>query len=405
MAAPWDRRNTRPILATHNSYHGQTTTFQPPLSEHPGHPRPPKPSISEHHGRATPFGPPLEETNLVPVPYYEAYTIRPDDLTSSEERWLLPPKKSIPATQEDLHAEVIRQRQSGRTACRELEDCHGPKRQYIDRFITERNATTSLGHFEVAQLRLERVPRDSGKASNRNNGRNYHARDYKQKETTKPRQKTVYMHIILQFMKNPNRLLAEVPPVNFAPRSSIDGNSHCSGRQHTSEEQILIPPMSSNDQPSALPGISRRPLLARGCSYNTGNEPVIPPPGRYISRGTQTTFQARIWPHSDWCSADNTDDATLEGAPEEDAWTTTTSVEEETLRDSHSRDDEVVPMGNSAPAYEFANELTEKESRGSDEYEKPPWFQNLQPGLLAYWTSRLMSAISRMTGKCRPRTR
>ena len=319
----------------------------------------------------------------MPLADYEGYTVRPDDLASSEERWSFPPTKSIPATQEDLHTEVIRQRQSGRTACRELEDCHGPKRQYIDRLISERNASTSLGHFEVAQLRLERIPRDSGKSSNRNSGRNYHARDYKQKDSIKPRQKTIYMHIILQFMKNPNRSLADIPPDNFAPRNPNVGNSHLRGRQHTSEEDKFTPSMSSNDQPPLIPGTSQRPILARGYPYTTGNEQVVPTPSSlYNSRGTQTTFPAHIRPHSDCCSGDNTDDATFGGASAEDTWTTTTHIEEELPRNSTSSVDEVVSMGDSAATHDSTNESTENESGGIDEYEKPPWFHNLQPGLL-----------------------
>lgn len=382
MAAHWDRRDTRPIFSTHNSYHGQTNTVQPPLPEHLGHTRLPNPPVSEHHNRATSFAPPLAENNTVPLAYYEGYTVRPDDLASSEERWSIPPRKSIPATQEDLHTEVIRQRQSGRTACRELEDCHGPKRQYIDRLISERNASTSLGHFEVAQLRLERILRDSGKTSNRNSGRNYHARDYKQKDSTKPRQKTVYMHIILQFMKNPNKSLVDIPPDNFAPRNPNVGNSHLSGRQHASEEDVFTPSMSSDDQPSLIPRTSQRPILARGYPYTTGNEVVSPPSSLYISRGTQTTFPAHVRPDSDCCSGNDTDDATSGGASAEDTWTTTTHIEEELPRHSTSSVNEVVSMGDPAAAHESTNDSTEKESGGVDEYEKPPWFHNLQPGML-----------------------
>ena len=382
MAAHWDR-DTRPILSSHNSYHGQTTTFQPPLPEHLGHERLPDPPILEHHDRATLFGPPFAENNIVPFAYYEGYTIRPDDLASSEKRWLLPPKKSIPATQEDLHTEVIRQRQSGRTACRELEDCHGPKRQYIDRLISERNASTALGHFEVAQLRLERIPRDSGKASNRNSGRNHQTRDYKQKDSTKPRQKTIYMHIILQFMKNPNRGLAYIPPDNTAPRKPNVGNSHLSGAQHTSEEDIFIPLGSSNDQPTLMPGTCQRPILARGHPYTIGNEQFLSSSSsRYISRGTQTTFSGHTRPHNDCCSDDHSDDAMPCEDSAKDPWTTTTNVEEELPSNSPLSNDEVVSMGDSAAAHESANDSTGGESSGIDEYEKPPWFHNLQPGLL-----------------------
>ncbi len=346
------------------------------------------PPLSEHHGHATPFSPPFVENSISPVPYYEGYTIRPDDFASSEDRWSLPPKKSIPATQEDLHTEVIRQRQSGRTACRELEDCHGPKRQYIDRLIKERNASNLLGHFEVAQLRLERIPKDSGKSSNRSGGRNYHAREYKQKDSTKPRQKTVYMHIILQFIKDPKRRLARTPQDGLAPCSPNVGNSHRSATRATPyalNEDNLIPLTSSDKQFPVLLETSHRPLLARGYPYTTGNEQASPPPSsRYISQSTQTTFRVHASTHSEYCSGENTDDATIGNAPLEDTWTTTTSsVEEEMPRNSPSSDDEAVPVNdNSAAAHEMANESTEEESRGIDEYERPSWFQNLQPGLL-----------------------
>lgn len=383
MALPWDRRHPRPILSSHNSYHGQPAIFQPPLSEHLGNTRLPDVPNSELHNHAIPVGPPLAKTSMVPVAYYEAYTIKPDDIASSEKRWSLPPKKWIPATQEDLHTEVIRQRQSGRTACRELEDCHGPKRQYIDRLIMERNASTSRGHFEVAQLRLERIPRDSGKASNRNSGRNYHTHDYKQQDSTKTKLKTVYMHIILQFMKNPSRSLAEIPPDNYAPRNPNVGKSHRSERHDTSEEDIVRAPVSSIDQPSLLREIRQRPMLARGYPYLTENEPADPPSAsRYISRATQTTFPAHTKPHSDWCNSHNTDDATPGGAFREDTWATNTKVEEGTPRYSSSSDDEVVSTGDSAAGRESENGSTGKETRGTVEYEKPPWFQNLQPGLL-----------------------
>ena len=374
MAAYWDRQNTSPILSTHNSCHDQKTTFQPPLPEHLDHMRPLNASGSEDHGFATPFGPLIQENNIVPISYYEGYTIRPDDSASSEDRWEAPPKKSIPATQEDLHAEVVRQRQTGRTACRELEDCHGPKRQYIDRLIRERNASTLLGYFEVALLRLERIPKDSGKASNRNSGHTYQARDYGQNDSTKPRQKTVYMHIILRYTKDPNKSLDERLPDDFALRNQ---NVDSSRRRHSSDGDVFVPPTFS-DECSMLPVTSQRPILAREYPYTTGIERVVSPlSSRYISRGTQTTFPAHARPYSDGYCGENTDDETLRGDTVEDTWSTTTKTEEHIPRNSTSDDDELASMRDSAVAYDFVDG-----SRGTDEYEKPPWFRNLQPGLL-----------------------
>ena len=322
----------------------------------------------------------------MPVPYYEAYTIRPDDLASSKDRWSLPPKKSIPATQVDLHTEVFRQRQSGRTACRELEDCHGPKRQYIDRLIRERNASTTSGHFEVAQLRLERIPKDFGKAADRSSGRNYHARDYKQKDSTRPRQRTVYMHVILQFIGSPNRSPVKIQPEILALRNPNVSYSHRSATPHTPD--VLILPRASEEMSPVLPEASHQATLARAHAYTMGRElEVSPASSRYISRGTQTQpiLSAHTRPHSDWCSDENTnDDATLGNDPVEDTWTTTSNVEDEMPRKSPSSDDDVVSMGDSASAHESANESTVEESRGIDEYEKPSWFQNLQPGLLLF---------------------
>ena len=374
MAAHWDTRSSRSIFSGHNGYHGQMTTSQPPFPEHLGNPRPSVPPVPEHHSPTAPFSPPFAENNNAPAPYYEGYTIRPDDLASSEDRWSLPPKKSIPATQEDLHTEVIRQRQSGRTACRELEDCHGPKRQYIDRLIRERNAVSSSGYFEVAQLRLERIPKDSGKASNRNGGRNYHARDYKQKDLTRPRQRTVYMHIILQFIKNPNSGLAGTPQDKFALRSPIVSNSHPSARHNSPDEDTITPLIPSDDQSPVLPEASRRPVLARGCAYATGRKQVLAlPSSRYISRGTQTTLPSHTRPPSDWCSDDDTDDARR---------TTAGNADEGMPKNSPSIGDELSSMSNTTTARELASEPTEEESSDIDEYEKPVWFQNLQPGLL-----------------------
>lgn len=388
MAAYCDRQNDPFLLSTHNSSHDPTTAFQPRLPEQLDQITFPNPPFSEHHGRATPLGPLFPENNVVHVPYYEGYTMRPDDLASSDDRWSLPPRKSIPATQEDLHAEVIRQRQSGRTACRELEDCHGPKRHYIDRLIKERNASTSLGYFEVAQLRLERIPRDSGKASNRYSGRNYQARDHKQKDSAKIRQQTVYMHIILRFMKI-SKNLDEVRPDNFALGNSNVSNVHRRGSQPTSEEDAVMPFGFSNGEPSVLPEPSQRPVLARGFPYTTGIERVVQPPSsRYVSRGTQTAFPADTGPYSDRCSGDYPDDATLEGAIAEDAWTATTNTEEEMLGNPPSSTDEVASMGYSAAAREPVEGSTKKASGAMDEYEKPSWFQNLQPGLLLLHHSR-----------------
>lgn len=369
MALHWDTRNSQPHSSTLNGYHGRTTTFEPPSTE--------------HHSPTTPFSPPFAENSNAPAPYYEGYTISPDDLASSEERWSFPPKKSIPATQEDLHTEVIRQRHSGRTACRELEDCHGPKRQYIDRLIRERNASTSSGHFEVAQLRLERIPKDSGKASNRNSGRNYHARDYKQRDLTRPRQKTVYMHIILQFIKNPNKGLAGRPQERFALRSPNVSTSDPSVRHNSPDEDIFIPTVSSDDQSSLSPEASHRPVLARGCAYATGRDRVMPlPSNRYISRGTQTTLPAHTRPHRDWCSEEKSDDARLGDAPMEDTCTTVINGDEEIPKNPPSIGDDVVIIADTAAAHEIVSESTKEESRDIDEYEKPAWFQNLQPGLL-----------------------
>ena len=76
-------------------------------------------------------------------------------------------------------------------------------------------------------------------------------------------------------------------------------------------------------------------------------------------------------------------DATLGNAPFEDNWNTVaSSVEEETPRLSPSSDDEVISIGDSAAAHELPDKSTEEDSKDIDEYEKPPWFHNLQPGLL-----------------------
>lgn len=376
MAVPWDRRHPRPILSNHNSYQGQTAIFQPPLSEHLANMRLPNLPNSEHHNNVKPVGPPLAKASIVPVPYYEGYTIKPDDIASSEKRWSFPPKMSIPVAQEDLHTEVIRHRQSGRTACRELEDCHGPKRQYIDRLIMERNASTSEGHFEVAQLRLERIPRDSGKASNRSGGRNYHTHDYKQKDSTKPKLKTVYMHIILQFVKDPSRSRTEIAPDKNAPCNPNVGKIHSNERQDSSED-FFTAPISSIDQPSLLHGPNQRPIHKH--SYITEKEQIISPSSsRYISRGTQTTSLEHTKPNTD----ENTEDAPPGGASGEDNRATNANVEDEMPRCSPSSDDEIVSTSDSPATRESENETTGKEAKGTDEYEKPPWFQNLQPGLL-----------------------
>ena len=379
MAVPWDRRHPRPVLSNHSSYQGQTAIFQPPLSEHLANMRLTSLPNSEHPNNVKPLGPPLAKASTVPVPYYEGYTVKPDDIASSERRWSCPLRMSIPVAQEDLHTEVIRERQSGRTACRELEDCHGPKRQYIDRLIMERNASTSLGHFEVAQLRLERIPRESGKSSNRSGGRNYHGHDYKQKESTKSKLKTVYMHIILQFMKDPNpsRGIAEIAPDNSAPCNPNVGKIQSSERQDSSEEDLFTAPISPIDQSSLLHGPNQRPI--HKYSYITEKEQIITPSSsRYTSRGTQTISTEHTKPNTD----ENTDDLPPGGASSEDNRATNTNVEEEMPRCSPASDDEIVSTSDSPATRESEIESTGKEAEGVDEYEKPPWFQNLQPGLL-----------------------
>ena len=384
MAVHSECRNIRPSLSHHKGYHGSKTILQPPLLEHLSPPSILNPSIPKDHDPATPFGPPNKHTNTVSMPHYEAYTIRPDDLVSSEERWSSPPMKSIPATQEDLHTEVISQRQSGRTACRELEDCHGPKRQYIDRLIRERNTCTSLGHFEVAQLRLERIPRESVKASNRNSGRSYHARDYKHRDPTKPRQRTVYMHIILQYMENHNR--SPVPPASGNPtrcNASVQ-NSYRSGRQHTPEEDSLISPIHPDNQPFLLPVpvTVQRPGLAGGYPYTAKNEQIPPLSSSfYISRGTQTSSPEHTGFYSDCCSGNNNDNSTPGITPGGSIGATITDVEHEIPNSSHSSGDEIASMGNFAAVPECVDEFAEKELMSANGYEKPPWFQNLQPGL------------------------
>ena len=380
MAVHSEPRNIRPSLSHYNSYHGPKTTLQPPLSEHLSPTSILHPSFSKDHDPAT-----NTHMNTVPVPHYEAYTIRPHDLVSSEERWSSPPMKPIPATQEDLHTEVIRQRQSGRTACRELEDCHGPKRQYIDRLIRERNTCTSVGHFEVAQLRLERIPRDSVKVSDRNNSRNYHARDYKHRDPTKPRQKTVYMHIILQFMENPNRSLVPQASGNRARFNASVDNSYRSGRQHTLEGDFLSSPIHPDNQSSVLPVIVQRPALAGGYRCPARNEQNSPlSSSLYISRGTQTSSPEYTGLHSDCYSGDDNDISTPGIIPAGRIGATVNDVEQELPNSSHSSGDEIASTRNSAAAPEFVDELAEKESRSANGYEKPPWFQNLQPGLFLF---------------------
>ena len=385
MAAHWDNRNFRPIPSNHKGYRNQRTAFQHPFPEHLDNTRSSVPPISEHHGPATSFGSPFAVNNALPIPYYEGYTIRPDDLASSEDRWSIPPRKSIPATQEDLHTEVIRQRQSGRTACRELEDCHGPKRQYIDRLINERSASTSLGHFEVAQLRLERIPKDSGKTSNRSSGRSSHTRDNKQKELAKPRQQTVYMHIILQFIRDSSRAITSIPQEILAPRNPTFGNSHPSARHYSTDEDTITTPMSSDDQFPVYPEASHRPTLARGRTYAAGNEQFRSlPSSHYITRGTQTTLPANSGLRRDWCSEKSEDDPTQGDASAENTRTTTDNVNEGMPQNSPSSDDEAISVCGSVASHGSAIESTEEESRSVGEYERPPWFQNLQPGLLLH---------------------
>ena len=399
MAAHWDNRTSRPIPSNHNRYHSQSTAFQHPFPEHLDNTRSSVPPIPEHHGPATSFRSPFAVNIALPIPYYEGYTIRPDDLASSEDRWSIPPRKSIPATQEDLHTEVIRQRQSGRTACRELEDCHGPKRQYIDRLIKERSASTSLGHFEVAQLRLERIPKDSGKASNRSSGRSSHTRDNKQKDLAKPRQKTVYMHIILQFIKDSSRGITGIPQENLAPRNLNVGNSHPSARFYSTDEDTITTPMSSDDQSPVFPEASHRPTLARGRTYAAGNEQSRSlSSSRYITRGTQTTLPAKSRPCRDWCSEKIEDDATQGDASAEDTRTTTNNVDEVISQNSPSSDDEAISVCDSVVSDGSAIESTEEESRKVGEYEKPPWFQNLQPGLLLHQSLKRYFVLTKADG-------
>ena len=399
MAAHWDNRNSRPIPSNHQDYRSQRSAFQHPFPEHLDNTRPSVIPVPEHHGPATSFRSPFAMNLALPIPYYEGYTIRPDDLASSEDRWSFPPRKSIPATQEDLHTEVIRQRQSGRTACRELEDCHGPKRQYIDKLVKERSATTSLGHFEVAQLRLERIPKDSGKASNRSSGRSSHTRDNKQKDLAKPRQKTVYMHIILQFIRDSSGGITGIPQGTLAPCNPNVGNSHPSARSYSTDEDTITTPMSSDDQSLVFPEASHRPTLTRGRTYAAGNEQFRSLPSvHYITRGTQTTLPANSKPCRDWCSEEIEDDATQGDASAEDTRTTTNNVDEEMPQRSPSSDDEAISVCESVASHGSAIESTEEESRSVDEYEKPPWFQNLQPGLLLHQTLKPNFVLIRADG-------
>ena len=387
MAAHRDNLNPCPIPSSHNGYRSQRTVFQHPFPEHLDNTRPSVPPVPEHHGPATSFRPPFAVNIALSIPYYEGYTIKPDDSASNEDRWSIPPIKSIPATQEDLHTEVIRHRQSGRTACRELEDCHGYKRQFIDKFIKERSASTSLGHFEVAQLRLERIPKDSGKASNRSTGRNSHTRDKKQKDLTKPRQKTVYMHIILQLIRDPSRGVTSIPQETLAPRNPNVGNSHSSARLYSTDGDTITTPMSSDDQSPVAPEASRRPALARGCTYATGSEHSRSLPStHYITRSTQTTLPVNSRPRKDCSNEENEDDATQVETSAEDIGTTTKNLNEGMPQNSPSSDDEVISVCDSMVSHGSAIEFTEEESKSVGEYEKPPWFQNLQPGLLLHQT-------------------
>ena len=384
MAAHWDNKNSRSVPSGGNDYHSEMATFQPASTKPPSRRTPPISSFPEYYGLATPFSSPVVGNQGMSASYYEGYTIRPNDLAYREGRWSLPHTKPIPATQEDLHTEVIRQRQSDRTACRELEDCHGRKRQYIDRLIWERNASTSLGHFEVAQLRVERIPQDSGKTFDRNGSRVYHARDYKPKDLTKPRQKTLYMHIILQFMKHPNKSSAD-PSSNDPARSNLDvSNIHDSNKTRVVDEDTPLSSVSSDDRSRVSSGTNRRPLLARRHPYRIGDEQKGPSVSTsYISQGTQTTPPIHTGPHCNCCNGGLIDDMTFGNVPSEDTLSGTTINEEhESSGNSPSADDEVVFIDDTRVAHEFTNEPTEEESMSSNEYEKPPWFHNLRPGLL-----------------------
>ena len=384
MTSHWDDPNSRPLSSNHKNYRSQRAALQHSFPEHLDNTRPSVPPIPDYHGPATPFRSPFAVNMALPIPFYEGYTIRPNDLASSEDRWSIPPTKSIPATQEDLHTEVIRQRQSDRTACRELEDCHGPKRQYIDRLIKERTASTSLGHFEVAQLRLERIPKDSGKAFNRSSGRSSHTRDNKQKDLAKPRQKTVYMHIILQFVRDSSRVITGIPQETMAPRNPNVGNSHPSARLYSTDQDNNTTPVSSDDQSPVFTQASHRPTLARGRTYAAGHDQFRSlPSSHYITRGTQTTLPAKTRPRKDWSSEEIEDDATQGDVSAEDT-RATNNFNEGMLQKLPSSDDEAISVCSSTPSHGPAFKSTAEESRSVGEYEKPPWFQNLQPGLLLH---------------------
>lgn len=280
---------------------------------------------------------------------YEVYRITPVGSESSEERWSFAHKTMEPATQGDLRKEVMRQRNSGRSAWDEYSDLRGPKRDYIQRLVKKRNATFSGGHYEVAGLKLEQeFSKDVGRGISRNHGR----RGLKKR--------TISMTVILECIIHARNKLSRVLPEATAAQSGRDEKLYPVDSNHHAESQTAVPIKYRNRGSLGIHWSDQQQLPVQVVPPHSidrqHNNPVIS--CQYTSRGTQTSlgsthfmdpavkymagFDTQIGEHIHEDRLNSDDDAT--------------SFENESVAESQSR-----------------NTLLGEGIEGPIEYQKPPW--------------------------------
>lgn len=150
------------------------------------YPRPGLPAHRSYHGHEQTNGPSIGgETS--PTRIYECYEITPKRTPVDEDlgRWYRANTKRIPYSEQDLHQFVRKEYSREYTVIDAFNDkkMQGSKRQHIEHFIEERNASNPDWEYNLKYLKVDR--------------------NRKHRESKKPRQKTLSMMIILECKLRP----------------------------------------------------------------------------------------------------------------------------------------------------------------------------------------------------------
>lgn len=190
---------------------------------------------------------------------YEGYDIVPKESQPDESkgRWHLAHTISMPATQPDLEHLVRKQSLSRCTASQMMYDnrMQGSKRAHIYHIIRDRDTEKPDRTHELAFLKLER--------------------DRKQKDSRRPKKKTLSMQIILECKTRPHDRISLAAPGSLAPQGPASASGGLSPTNHGSARPLPFTWPStpiSTPRPQYLPPYARpQALSGQGSQLNVSD--------------------------------------------------------------------------------------------------------------------------------------